>query len=192
MRELAHIGRRQPHLFEQLFGQPGGIAPQHADRLLDDVAHPPARVERGERVLKDHLDIGAHRRDRLPVGGVRQIDAAHLDRAFGRRHEADHDLADGGFARAAFADQRVDRALLDLEGHVRDGGEQRPGQAFDHPVEPGFRDVEHAGEVANGDQRAHAPASCNGAALVNGNQQAACPSQEAISGPGAWRHFSCA
>ena len=67
MRVLRAVGRRQ--------AAPGAAArrrarraralsvtrPMRADRLGDDVAHPPARIEAGVRVLEDHLHAPAQR-----------------------------------------------------------------------------------------------------------------------------------
>ena len=40
-------------------GAPGD--PVQVQRVTDDLAHPLSRVQRGERVLEDHLHLTAHR-----------------------------------------------------------------------------------------------------------------------------------
>ena len=59
---------------------------ERADRLGDDVADPPARIERRVRVLEDHLHAPPHRAPRRPIAGRGEIDAfdQHLPRGSAR------------------------------------------------------------------------------------------------------------
>ena len=78
-------------------------AAMEAQRLGDDVGHPPARVERGLRVLEDHLELRAQRAQ--PV--FRQVgDVAPVEQqaARGRPVEPDQGAPQAGLAGAALAD----------------------------------------------------------------------------------------
>jgi hypothetical protein len=78
-------------------------------RLLDDVEHRLARIERRERVLVDELDLPAELAQRVALER-RDVHAIHQNSARRRRAEAD-DVADGGgLARTGLADQCVRRA----------------------------------------------------------------------------------
>mmetsp|Transcript_28784 Transcript_28784/g.54668 ORF Transcript_28784/g.54668 Transcript_28784/m.54668 type:complete len:326 (+) Transcript_28784:3767-4744(+) len=187
MRKFACITGRQAYLFQQFLGEARHLSAPCGDGFGDDVPHPPTRVERGERVLKNHLNIGAHIVDLLRVGLAGQINAANFHGPCGGPEQPHKHLADGGFARAAFADKGIDGAFFDVETHVGHSCQQRLGFAFDQPVEPGLGDVKNAGEVANGNE-AHQATSLR----ARGKKQAARPPPSSIRGPGSWRHWSCA
>ena len=91
-------------------------------------AHP--GVQRGIGVLEDHLD----RALRLDRGGVARaggdVLAVEADDALVGPVEAGDQAGDGGFARAALADQAEGLAPLDDEGDVVDGLEH-PAVAFE-------------------------------------------------------------
>ena len=98
-------GWLQPHQRQQ-FARPRLGRSRHArwraGHRADDAAHGVARIERGEGILEDHLDVLAHRAEaRFGHGGdvlaveqqLAAIDADELQQAF----------ADGGLARAGLA-----------------------------------------------------------------------------------------
>ena len=124
-----------------------------ADRLGDDAADAPARVERGVGVLKDHLDAPAQALALIGRGRIAHRDAVDGDRAGRGRQQADDHARHGRFARAGFADEREGLALADVEGDAVDRLEILPWRALQHAVEPGLRDVEDALEIADLDER---------------------------------------
>ena len=76
----------------------------HAHRLGHDVAGRHARIERGERVLKDDLHLPAVG-PQLGLAQMRDVAAVDLDAAVGRLDQPQDGAPDGGFAAAGFADQ---------------------------------------------------------------------------------------
>src|SRR5260370_25582265 len=103
-----------------------GIEPAAGDdavyhrRLADDVAHAHARVERGIRVLEDHLDreLGGLAPGRIERGAVA---AAIEDAAGARLHDAGDDAAEGRLPAAGLADEADDLAMCDHEIDFVDG-----------------------------------------------------------------------
>ncbi|MNZ75470.1 hypothetical protein D3C78_939480 [compost metagenome] len=82
-------------------------------------AHRHARIERRERVLKDHLHRFAH------VAQADVIEAHHIVTVEGhiagrRLHEAHDRAAGGGFSATGFTHQRQRFSLKQIEGHVLD------------------------------------------------------------------------
>ena len=128
VRVFVAVGRRQPDLRQQR-ARPGRAVPppaddaEGADRLGDDVAHPPARVQRGVRVLEDHVHPPAQ--VRLRAGGGQRL-ALEADFAGARRVEPHGEARDGRLAAAGLADQRQRRAARDGEGHGVHRAQQLP------------------------------------------------------------------
>ena len=99
-------------------------------RLADDVAHGHARVERGQRVLKDHLHVaavGAH-------AGLRQagqVLAQPRHRSAGRLDQLQHGAAERGLAAAGLADDAQGFPRKQVEADAIDGakGVGSPEQA---------------------------------------------------------------
>ena len=152
MGELARIAGRQADLLQQLFGQPGRVTAARRDWFGNDITHPPSRVQRCKRVLKNHLNVGAHCIDFVFVCFAGQISATNFNGPFGRGQQTHQHLADGGFARSAFADQRIDGLFLDIETDVRYRRQQRARAAFDQTVQPRLGHIKNAGEVADTDK----------------------------------------
>src|SRR5919198_10596 len=86
----------------------------HLDRLADDVAHRHARVERGVRVLEDHLHPPAHAAHLL-AGKARELGAIELHRAGGRLVELEDRAPRRRLAATRLADETKRLALLDEE-----------------------------------------------------------------------------
>ena len=79
-----------------------------------------ARVERGERVLEDDLDLPAH----LPHGAavqLGQLRPVELDRARRRLDELQHGPTGGRLAAPGLADEAEGLARGDAEGDAADG-----------------------------------------------------------------------
>jgi len=91
-----------------------------AQRFADDAADRPARVERGERVLEDHLRLAA---DGLVVVAFGRLDvvAGDVAVAAGGRVEAQQRAPGGALAAAALAHQTQRLAAADLERQAIDG-----------------------------------------------------------------------
>ena len=102
-----------------------------AQGRFDDLGHGHARVERGEGVLEDHLDLGAHRAH-LPRGQCEQIDdgavrpmeqdlAFKADPGDGVAQECDDRLGERALATAGLPDEAEGFALVEGERDVVDG-----------------------------------------------------------------------
>ena len=106
-------------LVEKIVELGRGDKPMHARRLADDVAHALSGVERGHRVLKDHLH---GQRRGLGVGAfeARSLTTLEAYGALARRQDPGHHPAERGLAAAGFADQAHHLARLDRERHVVD------------------------------------------------------------------------
>ncbi len=88
-------------------------------RLGHDVAHGHAWVQRGVRILEDHLQVAPH----LPhLGAVErgQVAAVEDDVAFGRLVELQDGASRGRFTAPRFADEAQRLAALDGEGNAVD------------------------------------------------------------------------
>ena len=114
-------------------------------RLGHDVASPEARVDRGEGVLVDELDVPSHAAQRGAREGE-QVLPAEGGRAGIRLDEAQDDASGGGLAGAGLADQAVGLARLDGDVDVRDGVDRAAAAA---PTSG-----EGLGEAAGVEQRA--------------------------------------
>ena len=100
----------------------------HLERLADDVAGALPRVERGERVLEDDLQLPAVGPELL-LAEARDVVAVELDGAGGRLDQAHDGAAHRGLAAAALADQPQRLARADREAHAVDGIDMADGAA---------------------------------------------------------------
>ena len=139
---------REPGVLERTRGAQHAVAARHAlhaQRLLHELAHAHARVERLVRILEDHLHLPAQRcacrrgRARRPRSAARRRSAARARAACARasscrsrtrrRRRAPRSGATRGRRRRARARPRAAPAELHLEaarlGQRRDGGGER-------------------------------------------------------------------
>jgi hypothetical protein len=102
---------------------------------------------------------------RLRLPDVAHRDAVDDDVAGGRRQQPDHHPRHRGLARSGFSDQRKSLTLGDVEGDAVDRPQKFQVPALDHPIQPRFRDVEHAAQFPNLDKgrRGHAAVSFSAA-----------------------------
>ncbi len=125
----------------------------HQQRLADDLGDRHARIERGERVLEDHLHLPPQRSQVL-AREARHVDlgaalGAEADLAERRRDGAQDAARGGGLAAAALAHQRQRLAAIDGEAHVvhrahlADGAAEQ--SAMDGIELAQIADVENAG-----------------------------------------------
>ena len=126
-----------------------------ADRLGDDVEHAPARIEAGIRVLEDHLHAPAECGHVGAAARAGHVVAVELDRARGRRIEADHQARHRRLAAARFAHQREGLALGDLEVDAVDRLHDLARPALERAHQPGRRDVEVALQALDLDELVH-------------------------------------
>ena len=162
VRKLARVGSMKADELEQ-FADPGGdrtfssgrglpIADaKRANRLGDDAADPPARIERPERVLEDHLDAPPDRAPRGLVASPGEIDALDQHLPGSRLEQPDNHSRQGRFPRPGFPDKSECLAAEDREVHAVDGCQQSARLVTDEAREPGAGDVEDAPEAADRD-----------------------------------------
>ena len=107
----------------------GGIAEVvHEQRLLHDLAHGHARIERGERVLEHDLHAPAQRPQPLAVKIV-DIAALEADGARGGLDQPRHEARGGGLAAAELADQGQGLAAVQCERDAINGANDAGGAA---------------------------------------------------------------
>jgi hypothetical protein len=122
--------RRRPHPARAL----GTGDLERAQRLLDQLEQAQPRVQRLRGFLEHQLQLAAD------LGGAHRAPPAHVpaaeqDGAGGRPDQAEDAAADGGFARARFADERHGLGLADIEGHIADGvGDGLTGAEIDRQI----------------------------------------------------------
>ena len=119
MREARHLRGGKPDQLEQLgdaLAASGLRQPVNLQRLADDVPRRHARIERGERILKDDLHL-APVRPQLALAQMRDVTAADLDGPGGRLDQAEHGPGQGRFPAAAFADEPEGLAARNREAH---------------------------------------------------------------------------
>ena len=102
----------------------------HPQRLVQDLAHGHARIERGIGVLKNDLHVPAQTAQFVLVE-VGDLLALEAHRARRRVHQAQDQASGGRLAAAGFADQRQRLAAGDLEADVLDGAHQADDLAAD-------------------------------------------------------------
>ena len=129
-RQQTHVQQSLTHLFLPLGG--GKIRPDVLQALAHDIAHLGALVQRGLRVLKDHLDLTGD----LLVQRTRDfaVDLLALVQDLTARggQNAQDGPADGGLAGAGLAHQTKGLALVDLEIGVLYGGKGLAAGAVGH------------------------------------------------------------
>ena len=84
----------------------------------NDIIHLGALVERGHRVLENHLDFLGDLMVQLLGDLAADALAFEADLALGSRVDADDRTADGGFAGARFAHQTECFALVNIEAYA--------------------------------------------------------------------------
>ena len=139
VRETVDVPLAQAYHFQELCDPlclllPAADQLVHAQRLADDGVHRPARVQRGKRVLEDHLRLAPNGQPVLALG-IDDVVSIDLDLAVGRRVEAQHGAPDRGLAAAALAHQAQRLAAVDKERDAVDGLD-RPDLALDQDAAP--------------------------------------------------------
>src|SRR5699024_227741 len=86
-------------------------------RFVDDLAHPHAWVEAGERILEDDLHAFAHGLE-APWFESRDVGAIEYHLAAARLHQPQQAAPQRGLAGAGLADQTDDGATTDVETHI--------------------------------------------------------------------------
>jgi hypothetical protein len=133
-----------PHLLPQILPAPA----VHAQRLADHASDGVAGVQRGVRILEDHLHAPSER-SQLALAHVRDVGAVEDDPAGRRLVEPQQSPADRRLAAARFADEPERLAASDLEADPVDGLDVAH-VAVEH--EPAL-DREPDLQVLDGDQR---------------------------------------
>ena len=93
-------------------------------RIAEDVADATAWIERSVRVLEDHLHVAPITQQRLATQSIDRL-AAEANRAAVRFDQSHNAAADGGLARATFADESkrlaADKGERDIVHCAHDG-----------------------------------------------------------------------
>ena len=103
-------------------------------RLADDAFDAEARVQRGERVLKDELNVAAQGAKRGAAGGEKitaeEVDAAGIGLEETREESSERSLAGAGFADdgEGFAGEEVERDVVHGPAAGGVGGERAGGE----------------------------------------------------------------
>ncbi len=87
--------------------------------LGDDIFHAKARVERGERILKNNLQVAAQAAHFAPAGGE-QIASFEADRARSGLDQAKDEASQRALARAGFADEAERLSGMNVERNIID------------------------------------------------------------------------
>ena len=113
----------QAHELHQLLDLALDLVPRHravqAERGPDDGADRLARVQRGVRVLEDHLHVSTQLPELAPLE-VRDVLAVEPDLALRRIEEPHHDAGERRLAAPGLADQAERLAGVDLQVHAVD------------------------------------------------------------------------
>src|SRR5437588_3015883 len=120
-------------------------------RLGNDLAHAHARVQRGKRILKNHLHaatLGA----KFPAAKSREVTVLELNRAAIRLDEAQEHPRKRGLAAAAFADDGEGFAARDIEAYA---GNCREARALRVLCKQAAAPWKGLAQIANGEQRFH-------------------------------------
>ena len=157
VRELRTIGLGQADLLQQVGHPPTQLLafrqqPVNANRLGNDVAHAPPRIEAGVRVLVDHLHAPPQALGRSGRCLLGDVDAVEPDRAGCGTVETDHTVGDRGLPATGLAHQAERLTAGDLEAHAIDGAQNLvlPAQPS---AQPGSRQLEMLLEVTNREER---------------------------------------
>ncbi len=106
-----------------------------------------ARVQRGEGILEDNLQVGAEGAQG-GGGGAGDVDAFEMDFAAMGRLQAEDRAGEGGFAAARFTDEGEGFAGSDFEGNAVNGADVADGVGKDAAAD-GVPDAE-VGELEEG------------------------------------------
>ena len=126
---------REPDAVEQRAALLVDLVARHAadlQRRGEDLADALAGVQRGLRVLEDHLHLAADRLH-LPATGLGDVLAMEADRARGRRQQPHEHADQRRFAAPGLADDPERLTRVEMEGDVVDGVDVRGGAIDDHP-----------------------------------------------------------
>ncbi len=147
MRIALRVIRRQADVLQEPRDALLGFAPPrdavHVERLGDREADGEARIEGGERILEDHLDI-APQRPHFGGWQLRDVAALELDAAAGDVDEAQKGAARRRLAAARFADECKRFSGREVEAHPLD----RMDPAG-HATEESRLHVEACGQIAD-------------------------------------------
>src|SRR5205085_1608775 len=172
-RELVRVAARgvgrQADGDEQLADPSAGFPPAgeavRPQRLADDPPDAVPRVERGERILEDHLHAPPQGSE-LAFAERRDVAAVEDDSAAGRPVEPQDRAADGRLPATRLADEAERLAAADRQRHVVDGADVADVPVEDEPapdreveLEPVELDERPAGAVRLRGRGAHAVAA---------------------------------
>ena len=112
-----------------------GVRPPDLQWLGDDVADLAPRIQRADRVLEDHLQVGAGPAH-VPRGQPGQVGAVEDHRPRGDRQELEERLAGGRLAASRLTDQSEGLAGLDVEADAAHCMDDLPTRCriLDHQV----------------------------------------------------------
>src|ERR1700722_17396502 len=144
VRELGRVSGMEADELEQLIDARRNRAPakaarssvaraKHPDRLGDDVADPPARIERREWVLEDHLDAPANRAPHGSIAGLSEVHAVDQHLALARFEPPNHHARQRRFPGAGFAHKAKRFAAVDRKVEAVDSRERPARLAIDQP-----------------------------------------------------------
>ncbi len=108
----------------------------HAQRFADDGVDCPARVERGKRVLEDHLRLAANGQPFVALCAL-HVMPGDVGVATGSRVQAQQRAPGGGLAAAALAHQPQRLAAVDLERNAVHGAYLARHPLHDQPLADG-------------------------------------------------------
>ena len=173
----------EPHLRQQRRHELGARRrvrrqAEGADRLGHDVAHAPARIERGVRVLEDHVHPPPQARLRA---GHRERLALETDLAPARRVAGPPPAGRWSICRSRFAHQRQGGAARNGEGHGIDRAQPDAALARQHALQPGAGHVEHAGDADRLQHRRGFGDGGSGASGIGGSRRLGCGGLGAVA-----------
>ena len=118
-RQQTHVPQSLPYPLLPLGG--GEVGPDVLQALAHDIAHLGALIQRGLRVLKDHLDLFDDLFVQLAGNFAVDLLAFIKDVTAGGGQDAQDGPADGGLAAAAFAHKAEGLALINFKAGVLHG-----------------------------------------------------------------------
>jgi hypothetical protein len=121
MRKPSAEFRAQAHLLQKLGNARGPLDPAHPggllERHLDDLVDGLARIERGERILEDHLELSPER-TQVPVRHPGDVDPVEEKRTATRLDQAHDRLAERRFSASGLADQPDNLTGMNMQVHA--------------------------------------------------------------------------
>ena len=169
-----------------------------AERLADDAPDAVPRVERGERILEDHLHSPAQRPQR-PLSEFGDVTAVEDDAPRGRLVEAQDRPPDGGLTAAGLADEAKGFAAADRQRHTVDCADVadmavKDDAALDREVELEILELYERSGSVGALRRSHAVAATrvrsHSSAGTGLKQASLCPGSISTSGGTSWRERS--